>query len=366
MLRYLIILITSLPLSACVDRTVTEIVPSAVTVGTPEKIFAATTRAREADGTYGFKRGEALKFLETTVSIPPSHTPGTLKFSYANPNPKKEFVLTNVTELGGPKGLREHLRGEDDVTIFVHGYNSTQTETIFRAAQLTHDIGLPGSTLVYSWPSRATGYGYAYDLDSMLFARDGLEQTIRNLKSMGVKRIILVAHSMGGALSMEMMRQAELQEPGWANRNIEGVILISPDLDVDVFRSQMKRIKNPPDPFLVMVSQKDKILNISARLRGTDEGERLGRISSLEALEEFPINVIDTTAFNKDAESSHFVAATSPALLSILSSLRRVNNTFGREDRPGIDILVPPSERNPDGATEIVLTETGQAQVTTP
>nr|WP_216602913.1 alpha/beta fold hydrolase [Ruegeria sp. HKCCD4884] len=365
-MRYFIVLLLFLSLSACVDRTVSEIVPSAVTVGTPETIFASTTRAREVDGSYGFRRGESLQFLETTVSIPPTHTPGTLKFSYANPNPQKEFVLTGVTELDGPRGLREHLRGQDDVTIFVHGYNSTQTETIFRAAQLTHDIGLPGSTLVYSWPSRATGYGYAYDLDSMLFARDGLEQTIRELKAMGVKRVILVAHSMGGALSMEMMRQAELQEPGWAKRNLEGVVLISPDLDLDLFRSQMKRIDNPPDPFLVMVSQKDKILNISARLRGTDEGERLGNISSIASLEEFPISVIDTTAFNSDAASSHFVAATSPALLSILSSLRRINSTFGREDRQAIDILVPPSERNPDGATEIVLTETGQAEVTTP
>ncbi|RBW55098.1 alpha/beta hydrolase [Ruegeria sp. A3M17] len=366
MLRYLIILFLSFSLSACADRTVTEVVPTAVNVGTPETIFVSTTRAREANGYYGFRRGESLKFLDTTVSIPPTHTPGTLKFSYANPNPQKEFVLANLTELNGPQGLRDHLRGQDDVTIFVHGYNSTQTETIFRAAQLTHDIGLPGSTLVYSWPSRATGYGYAYDLDSMLFARDGLEQTIRELKSMGVKRVILVAHSMGGALTMEMMRQTELQEPGWAKRNLEGVVLISPDLDLDLFRSQMRRIDNPPDPFIVMVSQKDKILNISARLRGTNEGVRLGNITSLESLEEFPINVIDTTAFSSDAESSHFVAATSPALLSILSSLRRVNNTFGREDRPGIDILVPPSERNPDGATEIVLTETGQAQVTTP
>ena len=154
---------------------------------------------------------------------------------------------------------------------------------------------------MYSWPSRATGYGYAYDLDSMLFARDGLEQTIRELKAMGVKRVILVAHSMGGALSMEMMRQTELQEPGWAKRNIEGVVLISPDLDLDLFRSQMKRIDDPPDPFIVMVSQKDKILNISARLRGTDEGQRLGNISSVDSLEEFPISVIDTTAFNSDA-----------------------------------------------------------------
>ncbi len=365
-MRYLIVLLLSLSLGACVDRTVSEIVPAAATIGTPKTVFASTTRAREADGSYGFRRGEKLQFLDTTVSIPPTHTPGTLKFSYANPNPQKEFVLANVTELDGPQGLHEHLRGQDDVTIFVHGYNSTQAETIFRAAQLSHDIGIPGSILVYSWPSRATGVGYAYDLDSMLFARDGLEQTIRELKSIGVKRVLLVAHSMGSALSMEMMRQAELQEPGWANKNIEGVVLISPDLDVDLFRSQMERINNPPDPFIVMVSQKDKILNISARLRGTDEGKRLGNISSIETLEEFPISVIDTTAFSGDAESSHFVAATSPALLAILSSLRRVSNTFGPEDRPGIDILVPPSERNPDGATEIVLTETGQAQVSNP
>lgn len=366
MLRYLIILIASLHLTACVDRTVTETVPSALDVGTPITVFASTTRAREPDGSYGFRRGENLAFLETTVSIPPGHTPGTLKFSYANPNPEKEFVLVNSEDLDGPGGLRNHLHGQEDVTIFVHGYNSTQTETLFRAAQLSHDIGLPGSTLVYSWPSRATGFGYAYDLDSMLFARDGLERTIRELKSMGVKRVIVVAHSMGGALTMEMMRQTELQQPGWANKNIEGVILISPDLDVDLFRSQMERIKNPPDPFVVMVSQKDKILNISALLRGTSEGERLGNISSVDALAKFPINVIDTTAFNADAESSHFVAATSPALLAILNSIRRVSSTFGDDGRPGIDVLVPRNQRNPDGATEIILTETGTAEVITP
>lgn len=366
MLRYLIILAVPLVLSACVDRSVSETVPSALSIGTPETVFATTTRAREPDGSYGFRRGEDLKFLETTVSVPPTHTPGTLKFSYANPNPKKQFVLAEVTEFDGPQDFRDRLRGADEVTIFVHGYNSTQTETIFRAAQLTHDIGIPGSILVYSWPSRATGYGYAYDLDSMLFARDGLEQTIRELKSMGVKRVLLIAHSMGGALSMEMMRQAELSEPGWAKRNLEGVVLISPDLDVDLFRSQMHRIKNPPDPFVVMVSQKDKILNISGRLRGTADSERLGNISSTNALSEFPISVIDTTAFSSDAGSSHFVAATSPALLAILSSVRRVSNTFGPDERPGIDILVPPNQRNPDGATEIVLTETGQAQVNSP
>lgn len=366
MLRYCFLVLTAVLLGGCADRTVTQIMPSALDVGTPHTVLATTTRAREADGSYGFRRSDGLQYLEMTVSIPPSHTPGELKFSYANPNPNKQFVLAELTELSGPQDLRTRLRGVNEVTIFVHGYNSTQTETAFRAAQLAHDIGLPGALLIYSWPSRATGYGYAYDLDSMLFARDGLEQTIRQLKSMGVDRIILVAHSMGGALSMEMMRQAELHQPGWARRNLEGVILISPDLDVDLFRSQMDRIENPPNPFVVMVSKKDKILNISGRLRGTAEGERLGNISSVESLAEYPIEILDTTAFSSDAGSSHFVAATSPALLAILSSVRRVSSTFGPEGRRGIDVLVPREQQNPSGATEIVLTETGQAQVSSP
>lgn len=365
MLRHLILFLAISVLGACVDRSISETVPGALRVGVPETVFAATTRAREANGAYGYRRGQGLRFLEMTVSIPPAHTPGTLDFSYANPNPDKEFVLADVTEFSGTQDLASRLRGVDEVSIFVHGYNATQTETAFRAAQLSHDIGIPGSTLIYSWPSRAKGTGYAYDLDSMLFARDGLEKTIRTLKSIGVKRVIVIAHSMGSALTMEMMRQAELRQPGWSNKNIEGVILISPDLDVDLFRSQMDSIKNPPEPFVVMVSQKDKILNISARLRGTADSERLGNISSIEDLAEYPISVIDTTAFNSDAGSSHFVAATSPALLALLSSVRRVSSTFG-PDRPGIDVLVPESERNPDGATEIVLTETGQAQVSAP
>ncbi len=365
MLRYFFVLLTALSLSACVDRSVSETVPDALRVGTPETVFAVTSRARETDGSYGYRRAEQLRYLEMTVSIPPSHTPGSLNFSYANPDPNTQFVLAGVTEFTGPQDLGNRLKGVNEVTIFVHGYNATQTETVFRAAQVAHDIGIPGSILIYSWPSQARGVGYAYDLDSMLFARDGLERTVRELKSMGVTHVNIVAHSMGGALTMEMMRQAELRQPGWSRRNIAGVILISPDLDVDLFRTQMNSIKTPPDPFVVMVSQKDKVLNISARLRGTADSKRLGNIDSVAQLADYPISVIDTTAFNSDAGSSHFVAATSPALLSLLSSVRRVNRTFGR-DRPGIDGLVPPTERNTDGATEIVLTGTGQPQVSAP
>ncbi|EEX09038.1 putative lipoprotein [Ruegeria lacuscaerulensis ITI-1157] len=365
MQRILILLVWVATLGACVDRSVSVILPQALEVGTAQTVFAATTRAREPDGSFGYRRAEDLRFLELTVSIPPSHRPGTLDFSYSDPDPAKQFVLAGLKEFDGPQDLKMRLNGVQEVTIFVHGFNSTQTETAFRAAQLAYDIGLPGQTLIYSWPSRGSGIGYAYDLDSMLFARDGLERTVRELKSIGVPRVLIVAHSMGGALTMEMLRQAELREPGWARRNLDGVLLISPDLDVDVFRSQMASIKTPPDPFLLMVSRKDRVLGISARLRGTAKSERLGNIQSTEKLADYPISIIDATAFNNDADSSHFVAATSPALVSLLGSARRVSRTFGK-DRGGVDLLVPPAVRNENGATEVVLMESGQVRVSSP
>ena len=102
------------------------------------------------------------------------------------PNPEKQFVLAGVTEFSElSTGLADNGARNGGVLM---RYRSLSTATTrprpkppFGAAQLSHDIGIPGSILIYSWPSRATkGTGYAYDLDSMLFARDGLEQTIRS------------------------------------------------------------------------------------------------------------------------------------------------------------------------------------------
>ncbi|MEX0364646.1 MAG: alpha/beta hydrolase [Ruegeria sp.] len=366
-MRFLPVLAAIVWLAACTDRSSFVVVPDAVDVGTPRTVFAASARAREADGSYGYRRANRLQFLELTVSIPPTHTPGSLNFSYGRPDPETQFVLAEQevftsAELLGRRLLddqREHGSPVREVTLFVHGYNATQNETAFRAAQLANDIEIPGSLMIYSWPSRARAFGYAYDLDSMLFARDGLEQTIRQLKASGAERIVLVAHSMGAALSMEMMRQAEIREPGWSDRMLEGVVLISPDLDVDVFRTQMDRIGTVPQPFVVMVSRKDPALNISARLRGTAESRRLGNIDSIDRIADYPVDVIDTTAFSGDAASRHFVAATSPALVTLLSSAPAMGEAFGPEET-SFDFLIPDGVEVSGRAKEIILARPGE------
>ncbi len=337
-------------LVACADRNQMPIVPDATEVGTPQTIFATTTRAIEDDGSYGFRRASELHMAELTVTVPPSHTIGNLSYRHRNPDPARDFTIAQEEPIPSVADLRARFAREQrkhgwdqrEVTIFVHGYNSSFSETAYRAAQMAYDVDVPASLVIYSWPSRGTTFGYAYDLDSMLFARDGLEETIRRVKAAGAERIILVAHSMGTALTMEMLRQAELKHPGWAKRTLNGgVILMAPDIDVDLFESQLRGLAHFPQPFALMVSEKDTILNLSGRLRGTNKGERLGNIKSAQRFKDYPIEVIDLTEFNSDAASGHFLAATSPSLLAMIRAANEVDQALGVEEPSLLEQFLP-------------------------
>ncbi|MCU9837205.1 alpha/beta hydrolase [Ruegeria sp. WL0004] len=331
----LVVVLVSI-VSGCTDRSYTPVTPDALQVGTAATVFAATTRVQEADGSFGPDRADRLSLLELTVSIPPDRRPGRLDFGYGSANPEKQFILAGQKVFDQPEQfgarLREELvgrpRGDRELTLFIHGFNSTQTETAYRAAQLAHDIEMPGVLMVYSWPSKGHALAYAYDGDSVVFARDGLEEVLLRLGASDLDRLNVVAHSMGSFLFMEALRQIDLQKPGWAARNLDGVVLISPDLDLDVFRSQLSRLTEVPQPFVVMASEKDNVLNLSRRLRGKQSGERLGQISSAALIADLPVTVIDTSKFSDEAESGHFVAATSPTLLAMIADARNMTNLF--------------------------------------
>lgn len=364
-MRQIGVLALALALAACADRSYTPTVPSALDIGTNFTVFAASSREPEGNGNFGFRRSEEVRFLELTVSIPPGHEPGKLDFGYANPDPRKQFTMAGRREFSDlatfrarlGEAIRAHPERDGEVALFVHGFNATQAETAFRAAQLANDIDLPGTQMIYSWPSKGKALAYAYDGDSALFARDGLERTLREIKAAGSGRIVLVAHSMGSLVTMETLRQIDIRDPGWAARNLGGVILISPDLDIEVFRSQMKSLSQVPQPFVVFVSEKDKVLNISSRLRGTYNPQRLGNISNINRIQDLPVTVINTTAFSKTAGSAHFIPATSPALLQMVNSAQRMNDTFGPDASP-IEALLAGVDTGVSSAQELVLRPT--------
>jgi len=345
--------------AACTDRTAAPLVPFATQIGTPYRILTATTRVETQAGIFGRDRQAEVSFLDLTVTVPPEHRPGRMRVGHANPDPERHFVMAGQERLPGETAFRAALRDaltglpptERETTIFVHGYNNSFADGAFRMAQIMRDFELPGAAMHFSWPSATNPLGYVHDRDSVLMARDGFERTLREVAAAGPERTLLVGHSMGTLLIMETLRQIEIADPGWARRNLSGVILISPDIAVDLFKTQADRFAALPRPFAIFVSERDRALRLSARLTGVTN--RLGSLNKAEEVANLPVTLVDISAFD-GGPLNHFTAGTSPALIQLLSRARDLDAAF-QQDRAGQSGLLPGTVLTVRNATQLIL-----------
>lgn len=330
-------------LAACgTARQELQLRPEAENVGTLHEIFAVTNRSPSADGGFSAERDSSLSYLETQISIPPTHEPGKVQTDPRNPNPARHIVVAEQTKLESKalfeRALRNRLAkqpaAEREFTLFVHGFNTSYSEGLFRLAQVQHDMEPPGVPVLFSWPSAARVVGYAYDHDSMIFSRDAVQNTLFSLNKLAPRRTLLVAHSMGSMLSMEALRQIEIGQPGWSHRNLAGVVLIAPDIDIDVFLSQLESFERLPQPFVVFVSNQDRALELSGVINGRTQ--RLGRASDIEELRDYPILVIDISEFASGRGADHFTVGSSPELIEFLGSPELRNVVDSQEFKNGV------------------------------
>lgn len=359
--RFKLFLVFSLFLTACADRTYAPVIASSPSGTQLETVFVATSRDKDARGFYGKARSTELDYLKLKVAVPPSHKSGSLKTSFRNPNPKKHFTIARQEDLGAASsfnaGLRHSLNklpnAQRDITIYVHGYYNSFADSVFRLAQLGHDFDVPGVSIAYSWPSDSTPLGYSHDRDSALFARDGLEKLLRQLPFVNARRVILVGHSLGSLLIMETLRQIEIATPNWSKAHLDGVVLISPDIDLDVFKGQAARMQSWPEPFALFVSKRDRVLDLSAVING--ESKRLGRVTDAAELADFPIALVDVSKFSSDGlQPGHFTVGTSPALIALLSNSQELQRAMG-QDPAGRTGPIPGTVIRVQKATQLVL-----------
>lgn len=364
-MRPVILAFCLIALLGCAQRGKITVDPQAATVGQVEEVFVGTTRGIDpATGSFGSARSEAEHFARFDISVPPDRTPGSIKFPRegVKPNPRTDFLTTHqvlhpsVTEFRADlsRSLRALPRGKRDAVIYVHGFNNTFAEGLYRIAQLTHDLEMPGVTLHYSWPSAGSALGYVADRDSSVFARDGLEALLRETSAAGAERIILVAHSMGSSLTMETLRQVAIRGDERLKDKLAGVILISPDIDVDLFRMQAKAYGSLPQPFLIFGSDRDSLLGLSARLTG--QPERLGNLTDISRVADLEVTFLDTQAFSEG--SGHFNLGDNPVLLRLFNRIGDVNAAFGSDQRGRVG-LVPGVVLTVQNATQIVLAPVG-------
>ncbi len=211
--------------------------------------------------------------------------------------------------------LRQRQPADREIFIFVHGYNNNIADSLFRNAQIVHDYGVKSVAVHYAWPSAGSVPLYVFDRDSVLVARRGLAETIEIAAQTEASRIIIIGHSMGSFVVMEALRDLAISGGSRYLERLSGVILAAPDIDADVFESQVTDIGNLPDPFTIIVSRRDRALGIARRIAGGHP--RVGSGTEIASLQERAIIVLDVSDLDG---GSHGVFASSNTLMKLVGN----------------------------------------------
>ncbi len=269
--------------------------------------FRQITMATNADGPGFERRGNGIRWFDVSVSVPSTRQIGTVPVSGPS-----AFGTERLVELPGTPSFG--LPAQQPLVLWVHGYNNTRAEAVYRHVQMVEDIGMTGPQVSFVWPSASTAGGYLYDRDSVLDARRPLAEVIRALRQRWSGEILVVAHSLGAFLAMESF--GRLTRGGKPLRQfIDFLLLLQPDIDPDVFAEQVRDVGQLPARSVVVLAQDDRALRLSGTLAGTG-----GRVGNSPASVPEGFRAVDLTGID-DATTSHLVALSSPQMLATLRTI---------------------------------------------
>lgn len=302
------------------------------------RIFLATSRAPSEDAAEFFSgaRGTGLSFASVNVSVPPNRTPGSVDTPKRPPSdPSRHFVIEDAKTYTERTAFRKELsaylrslpRDQRELLIYVHGYNTNTTSAILQITQFVEDTGYGGVPLLFSWASSANTLKYVYDMNSALVARDHLVSMLQTVEIEAVEGYDLVAHSMGTFLVMEASRQIVMTTGLNPTGKVRNVILAAPDIDLDLFKQQIKLIPENQRNIVILVSSDDKALRASQRVAGGVA--RLGQ-TPVDALTDLGVIAIDLSDVDEPGTLSHTKFKGSPEVVQLLGNSMNAGETFNQ------------------------------------
>jgi esterase/lipase superfamily enzyme len=244
-------------------------------------VLVATTRSRStvnAGDMFDSRRADEVSYASVTVSIPPdvARKTGDVQWPTSLPgDPRQSFVTVSANHLDKKSFVadlsaasKRNERGK--VLVFVHGFNNRFDQAVYRFAQITHDSRAPAIPVLFSWPSRGVVGLRAYqdDFESANDSRDTLEQLLDTIgENVNVKEVTILCHSMGCFPTLQALHSKALHA-GKIGNKVKNVMLVAPDLDINLFRTQMREMGSARPRFALFVAQDDRALRLSRSIWG--------------------------------------------------------------------------------------------------
>ena len=295
-------------------------------------LLVATTRERDdRPGTlFNGDRATATDYAEITVSIPPNHKQGEIEWASTPPgDPNVDFVVRDEKYLDGDKAFVQALNaqlalrppGSRNVFLFIHGFNTMFAEAVYRLAQLAHDLKAPGVPVLFTWASRGKA-------DSLCLRPQQRDRRPRRPRAHAAsaasqqRRKGQCARPFHGQLGHRRSVPADQDFGRPQSRNkIGNVFLAAPDIDIDVFKSQMRRFGKPRKPFYIILSTDDRALFLSRTIAGGVT--RVGDNPDVAELASLGATVIDLTDLKATDATNHDkfaqLATVAPELRGVLA-----------------------------------------------
>lgn len=309
---------------------------------TKHRVFIMSTRGSSdvVGAFYSSERAPELGLASVDATIPPNHVTGVLERpEKLPPDPRTEFTIINPTVYEQETSFVSEINRElakrspenQKVLIFVHGFNNTASEAVLRLSQFVEDTDYQGVPILYTWASAAKSSAYVYDINSALIARSQLGNMANILSRSRADSVDIFAHSMGTFLTMEGLVRSHAIGKLDKRVKIKSIVLASPDIDIDLFQTQINEL--PPsvvDKMYLLISKDDSALRISRRIAGG-----VARVGAAEAesLERFGVTVIDLGKVDDSSSGSHSKFAGSPEVVQLIGAGLNSNRRFNAAGR---------------------------------
>ncbi len=195
-----------------------------------------------------------------------------------------------------------------NITIFVHGYNTTFINNTLLAAEIFHYLGRRGAMISFEWPSESRILGYVADTGNANYSTRSFRAMLSNIaKECDADTITIVGHSAGSPIVVNALRElrlldfdlsaAEIQ----AKYGINRVVLAAPDMDSMAFVNAIQdKFHEVAGHVAVYASPDDRALRVSEKLSGSKRlGRSVGKLKDWEReiLHQIPeLEMIDASA----------------------------------------------------------------------
>ncbi|GGI29844.1 alpha/beta hydrolase [Bradyrhizobium guangdongense] len=294
-------------------------------------LYATTRRRSNDEAKFSSEREpERTAYGIASVKAPRERLPG-------KPGRPTRWTAFNVTLYEGELDPRYHFVLEDfralekehwldliakssssEVLIFVHGFNVSFLDGLYMCSQVAWDIRYRGLPILFSWASAASLSltGYMYDRESALLARDRFVELLLDLRSAGVSKLNIMAHSMGNFLVLDALQNYANRQSGLA---LENLMMAAPDVDAEQYQRWIEKIGPLARGMTMYASSRDKALKVSKKLA---RGVRAGDVPIEGPLVVHPVETIDASDVGRDIlGTNHGIFASKTSILNDIKFL---------------------------------------------